>query len=338
MHTVAGVAARFGSGAIDLTSRANLQIRGVSAAHLADAAVPLIDAGLALPDPQLDARRAIVASPLAGHDERAVRGDVSAVVADIERRLVAQVVGAVPTKFGVVVDDRGSWPLEHIDADLRIEAGDDLDWRLRLRGDAGAVGTVDDPAAAAVAAAQLCVDHAARMDVVVSILGRAVVADALGVRPRSGVRRSTGPRARHDRAMPTLVATPFLGRIDATTLESIGVMARTHGLVVRVTTRHSLAFCAVPRSELHALRSALAELGLSLDPADPRALLSACVGSRGCRSAHADTWLEADRIVEIGFPTRVHLSGCEKRCGAPVGVTHLVADATGRFYDAGALR
>jgi precorrin-3B synthase len=338
MHTVAGVADRFGSGAIDLTSRANLQIRGVSAAHVDEAAAPLIDAGLALPDPQRDARRAIVASPLADHDESARRGDVTALVAAIERRLVEHVVGAVPTKFGVVVDDGGSWSLDHVDADLRIEAVGDPGWRLRLRGDAEALGVVDDPAAAAVAAAQLCADQQARMDVVVSTLGRPVVAAALRTRRGSAVHRGTPRRARPDPSMVNVIAVPFLGRIDATALESIGVLARTHGLAVRLTTRHSLAFCGIPRSQLDALSAALIALGLSLDPADARALVSACVGSRGCRSAHADTWVEAERMVETGLLARVHLSGCEKGCGAPFGITHLIADATGQFCDVGVRR
>jgi precorrin-3B synthase len=338
MHTVAGVADRFGSGAIELTSRANLQIRGVRAAHLDEAAVRLVEAGLALPDPERDARRAIVASPLADHDARAVRGGVAALVADIERRLVEQVVGAVPTKFGIVVDDEGSWSLEHLDADLRIEAGDDPAWRLRLRGEAEPLGVVDDPAASAVTIAQLCADRAARIDIVVATLGRLAISNALAARKGSSRGEGTARRADVDPSMVNVVAAPFLGRIDATTLERIGVLAGTHGLVVRLTTRHSIAFCRVARAHLPAVTAALVALGLSLDPADPRALVSACVGSRGCRSAHADTWAEAERIVDAGFTTRVHLSGCEKRCGAPAGVTHLVSDSAGRFCDAGALR
>ena len=61
MRVVAAVAAACGSGAVELTSRANLQVRGVT--DLDGAARRLIEHGLALDDPQRDALRAVVASP-----------------------------------------------------------------------------------------------------------------------------------------------------------------------------------------------------------------------------------------------------------------------------------
>ncbi len=41
--------------------------------------------------------------------------------------------------------------------------------------------------------------------------------------------------------------------------------------------------------------------------------------------------MQADEVA-----ARVHLSGCEKHCGLPAGVTHLVADPSGGFVAAGA--
>ena len=180
MRAVAAVAAACGSGAVELTSRANLQVRGVT--DLDGAAGGLIDDGLALDDPRRDALRAIVASPLHGHDPTALV-DLHDVLAEVEQQLVGGVVGAVPPKFGVVLDDGGAWPLDGLDADVRFAAlgrglavvvGD----RARRAGAARRWST--SPARAALAAAQLCADHGGRMDAVVRALGRGGVAATLG--------------------------------------------------------------------------------------------------------------------------------------------------------------
>ena len=93
-----------------------------------------------------------------------------------------------------------------------------------------------------------------------------------------------------------------------------------------------MAFCGIRRDRLDAVRADLEALGLLTTPTDPRARLSACVGSRGCEAARADTWAEAERLAGAGAG-RMHLSGCEKACGAPRDVTHLVAVGPGRFEE-----
>src|SRR3954452_4315541 len=100
LDVVADAAERWGRGIVEITARGNLQVRGVAAGAVEAAAGALVDGGLALPDPGLDARRAVVAPPLTGHDP------AEAAAAD---SLVADVVGAlldlpatspVPPKFG----------------------------------------------------------------------------------------------------------------------------------------------------------------------------------------------------------------------------------------------
>ena len=68
--------------------------------------------------------------------------------------------------------------------------------------------------------------------------------------------------------------------------------------------------------------------------------MSACVGDDGCAAARADTHAAARALVaarrtgageDPGGP--VHLSGCEKCCGAPAGARLLVAGEGGRFEE-----
>ena len=343
LSTMADVAAEYGSGIIDVTARANLQIRGVSVDLVDTAARAIVDARLALNDARADALRAVVASPLAGHDPRALpRHDVATVVHAIVSRLTSMIVGPVPSKFGVVVDDRGAWSLESLDADVRLLA-DGEGWSVVLRGADEPIGWTREPAGAVATATQLCVDHQRRMDGVAAGLGRAELPALLGLQPVSSrSRRSPPTRPSVDRMLGrfehidlercNVIAAPFLGRVTAHELTEIARLAARYGADLRLSTDHSFAFCGVVKTDAAALADNLRALGLAVGPGDERALVSACVGSRGCASASADTWLAATWIA-ASEPARgrIHLSACAKSCGAPTGIPHLVADDAGVF-------
>ena len=65
-------------------------------------------------------------------------------------------------------------------------------------------------------------------------------------------------------------------------------------------------------------RGALEAVGLVTAPDQAWSLVSACVGAPWCSSGRADTRALAGQLVAAGGPAgRTHLSGCERRCGAP---------------------
>ena len=68
---IADAARRHGNGHIDLTSRANLQVRGLSPRSAEDFAETIITAGLANTNPSLEAIRNVMASPLGPDDPSA---------------------------------------------------------------------------------------------------------------------------------------------------------------------------------------------------------------------------------------------------------------------------
>lgn len=113
---IATLADRYGNGRIDITSRANLQLRGVQPAAHTD----LID-GLRLlelvdPSKEVEARRNMVVTPFwnAGDGTQ----DIAATLADA----LAQPDGpALPTKFGFTVDTGEHPVLQHTSGDIRIE-------------------------------------------------------------------------------------------------------------------------------------------------------------------------------------------------------------------------
>lgn len=330
-----------GSGLFEVTSRANLQIRGVPV-HRLDAAVAMaLDGGLAgrTGTAERDALRAVVANPLAGHDATAVVGTDQVVDAVVDR-LVDRVIGAVPAKFGIVIDDGGTWPLGHIDADVSAKAQPDGTWSVRRRGSIEPLGYATNLLDTLESAAQLCVDHG-RMDRVAANVAEDDLRRRLGLRPAGGEHSPATALPREDRIIGivphpdsdavNIVVAPFLGRVEGATLATIGVLATEHAAALRLTPDRSFAFCGVARSVAASLQTALRDLGLVVATDDARATISACVGSAGCSWAHADTRCAAERLAGTGDGRRVHLSACAKGCGAPARVRHLVADHTGNF-------
>ena len=64
----------------------------------------------------------------------------------------------------------------------------------------------------------------------------------------------------------------------------------------------------------------LVDAGLVADDASAWSMISACVGAPWCNQGRADTRaLAAQLAASAKALPRTHLSGCERRCGAPAG-------------------
>lgn len=129
---IAELAARYGNGLIDVTSRANLQIRGVSDQGHLPVLNGLAQLGLLDPDPETESRRNILVTPFwnVGDESCLLAGDLEQALAD----------GALdlPTKFGFAIDDGRERVLMGASADIRIER--DGTGGLLLRADGAELG------------------------------------------------------------------------------------------------------------------------------------------------------------------------------------------------------
>ncbi|HTR11942.1 MAG TPA: precorrin-3B synthase [Roseiarcus sp.] len=154
---IADAAIICGNGVVALSSRANIQIRGVSERSLPDLRARLAGAGLLDFDPEVERLRNIVVSPLSDIDPDAAF-DLAPCVAALEARLKEdETLRLLPAKFGFVLDADGRLPLSDIDADIRFEAA-----REEVAA-AFAVHLAGDDSRAAICAAADLADTAARL-------------------------------------------------------------------------------------------------------------------------------------------------------------------------------
>ncbi|MEL6168750.1 MAG: hypothetical protein AAFR35_08655 [Pseudomonadota bacterium] len=111
---LAGLARRYGSGRIELTNRANLQLRGFDTTGHGHALTELLDAGLARPDPGHEARRNVILAP-----DWAADGPLEEVARTLDAALAAPELEELPAKFGFVVDHE-LCPLDDVPGDVRL--------------------------------------------------------------------------------------------------------------------------------------------------------------------------------------------------------------------------
>ncbi|WP_229811960.1 precorrin-3B synthase [Streptosporangium pseudovulgare] len=341
LRELAGCARDLGSGVIELTSRANVQVRGLR--DPAAFAARIAEAGLR-PSATHERVRNIVAAP-------SVDG---ALVAGLDRSLCARPeLAGLPGRFLFALGDTG------LVADVASIGG-----RLLLAGHEvdGVPGTADGLLEAAVAFLRLRTDEW-RVSELAD--GPARIAAELGGTP--GAYRPPRPPERPAGLVEALVPLGRLTPEQALALAGLAERAPTlaeraptladpaerppaltgpagwsvalpgpagratappgfPGAEVRLSPRRTVLVADRPGAG-----DALEAAGLVTDPDSPWVGVTACAGRPGCARALADVRADAARWVHrrhTGLP--VHWAGCERQCGLPPGrVVRMVATADG---------
>jgi precorrin-3B synthase len=334
-EAIADCAARFGNGMIEISSRANLQLRGVDEARLPALQRRLDELGLLDADAAGEGVRNIVASPISDMDPSAII-DVSPVLAALEARLADDaVLHRLPAKFGFLVDGGGVLPLGDVEADVRFEALRDEEaarFAITLAGDDDtaaqcAARDVADAAAALAGAflQQAGLDGPGRMSGLVAHGGAAAVFVAAGlatVAPPSSLRRRAVRRdflgVHPFGASACVGAAPSLGRMTADEFRFLSQEARRCSAVdIRLTPWRAFIVAGLGGGGAEELAAALTRRGFILDPADPRLCIIACSGAPACANAARPVQKDALELVSAigsGDGIVLHVSGCEKGC------------------------
>ena len=353
-HAIAEAALCCGNGAISLSSRANLQIRGVSDATLGELTARLDAAGLLDRDAEVERRRNIVASPLSDLDPEAAF-DLAPSVARLETRLAAdERLRAVPAKFGFALDALGRLPIADVEADVRFEAAREdsgQTFAIFLGGDDSlaaccATDEIGDTAAelalAFLALADASERRERRMRALVERVGAAAVfaRAQLAAAPRRRAERRASLRDVLDghvfgAAVIIGAAAPF-GIIEAGSFRALIERAQEAGaLSLRLTPWRAFLIAGLDVRRAVSIVADSARLDFIVRADDPRLAVAVCPGAPACLNAHrpliddAARWAgllpRADRVL-------LHVSGCGKGC-ARQAATSMTLTATESGYD-----
>lgn len=314
---LADLADRFGSGVVEATARANLQLRGVSEEAFPRVIEGLDALGLLPGSAETEARRNLVIDPFLpeGHlSEGWARA--------LFEGLASDDFAMLPGKFGFVIDPGpGARRLAGISGDIRIEAGEG---GPILRADGCETGCAVTPDTAVEAVLALCrwfLDSGG------------VGGDGRGRMARH-LARVPLPETFKGGARPVEAANaPDPGQTDGGTC-----VAAAFGQFTSDALRHLAATGDGLRVTPYRMLFLPGRTGLKahddliLDPADPILRVEACTGAPGCPQASVPTRDLARGIAEqVPEGARWHVSGCAKGCAWPRAADLTLVGRDGAF-------
>jgi len=300
-----------GSGLIDLTNRANLQLRGVRDDHHQALIDDLWALGLLDADPALEGRRNILVDP-SWQDGDETQRMATALVARLAE------LPALPAKFGFAIDAGSAPVLGRASADIRVERG--ISGGLILRADGADLGcptTAPDAIDAILALARWFSEtDGAASGRMARHLAAHPLPDAL--RPTEApAAPGTLPRPGETRPGPVYGAA--FGQIDA------GALARL------ITDSGAVALRVTPaRSFVLEGAKAISSTDFLTRPDDPLLRVDACPGAPFCTSATVETRALARRLAPLALGT-LHISGCAKGCARPRAADVTLTGRDGAF-------
>lgn len=328
--------ADLGDGNLDLTSRGNVQLRGLGLGSEVELADRLTQAGL-LPSASHERVRNVLASPLTGRDRLGL-ADVRPLIAAFDRALMTcPSLAELSGRFLFALDD-GRGDVCALKADITV--------------------VVDSSTHATVLVADTPARRVALTAVVQTMLAAAEAFRAERAEQNSNAWRigelldgparvaARLPGAPADRDLPagTPTAIGLSTQPDGRAALVVGIpLGRLNPAQARALTTPELILTpwrsvVLPDlSDTAAMRAAVEQAGLITDPKSPWLAITACTGRPGCVKALADVradavnaLLTATASTTTASTATTHWSGCERRCGTPKGdVIDMLATGSG---------
>ncbi len=303
------LADRFGNGVLDLTSRANLQIRGVGITQSDALLDALCQLGVVHPDPSVEAHRNILLPP------DTIDGDLASCLHAALLRALPQMPD-LPEKVGFAIDTGQVGCLAHGSADFRFEL--DCAGGLILRADGSGTG--------------FAVTEETAIDSLGALIGWFVEKTARGPGRMARLMAQvdlpaawtgTAPRASHPGIAPgafqdgTVLGAP-MGKIATADLRHL--IAATGLTMIRPMLGRMLF---VPGLRVATVQGFLAAPSRLMD-------IQACPGAPYCPQASIQT---ADVAQTLAGRTNgtLHVSGCAKGCAFPKPADLTIVGRDGRY-------
>lgn len=370
-RAIADVAEQHGNGIVEITNRANLQLRGLDVARSEAPVAALLAAGLGPAEPGGDDVRNVLVSPTAGIDVD-LHFDTTPLAMRILELLQARVAWRhLSPKFALALDGgERAMAVEHPhDLWLAACSRDELAFGLAgcapLRpGDAPALAAVPRRHVSDLVAAviDLFLECAApgqtrmrdvlaqlpapqflqRLQARLPFVLRADAALAQWRRAMPARAAHIGAHAQRDAALHYVGAVPPLGRIDAPLLRELAAQAEALDADLRMTPWQGVLLANVAAVDAPRLVAHLQRAGLSCSADDVVSHMLACSGNGGCAKGRADTKGDALQLAHLlerelrgriaGPLPSLHLTGCERSCATPQRADFtLLATAPGRY-------
>jgi precorrin-3B synthase len=326
LEALANAAMRFGSSAMELTSRGNVQIRGITdPAALADAVAA---AGL-LPSASHERVRNVVASPLSGRSGGIA--DVRGLVVALDEAIQdSPALARLPGRFWFGIDD-GRGDVSGLGADVGAHL---------LTADRAALLVAGVDTGVRMARADAVTTLVAVAEEFVEVRGSAWRASELtdvqpllaGLTPSAEPGMTWPPTVRppvgwieQDDGRVTLGAAVPLGVLEARVAEFLAAIEAP----MVITPWRSILVCDLDEGVADVALRVLAPQGLVFDAASPWLSVSACTGSPGCEHSAADVRADATASIDAPVDVHRHFVGCERACGSPPTGQVLVATEVG---------
>lgn len=369
-EAIAAASSRYSSGIIEITNRANLQIRGIQSQHADALTAALLDIGLGAATPGGDDVRNVMVSPSAGIDV-GMSIDTAPLAQEILALLQTQSrLHELSPKFSLSLDGGENLAMLEHPHDIWLSALPTASNESTARfvfglagcpasGAAIAVVDIDQVTALVEAALHTFLDLASieqsRMRQLLQIIPvqeflarvQTRLLFELNTDVAAWQRKSASAYAHigiHAQRQPTLNyigAVPVLGRIDADQLRALAKISAQHGDgALRLTPWQSVLLPNIDSATAAIVAHELQKIGFSTRVDEPLAHLIACTGARGCAKGLADTKTDALQFAQLlkhylpknATPPIVHFSGCARSCAsASIAPFTLLAVGAGRY-------
>jgi ferredoxin-nitrite reductase len=324
---LAAVADKFGAGYLDVTTRANLQIREIGAAHPVAALEAIQELGLTSRGAGADNIRNLTGSPLAGIDPHELY-DTRPLTRELYHYILNhRELYGLPRKFNIAFDGGGRAAMLEDTADIgfaavRVGPGQaapaGIYFRMLLGGltgheafarDSGVLLEPPEVVPAAAAILRLFIAHGDRTDRkrarlkylverwgVEKCLAEAAFPWRFVPREACEPRRPIDKQAHvgvHAQAQPGLCYVGIVlpvGRLTSDRLRGLADVADRFGSgTLRLTVWQNLIVSDITERDLPSALGAIAALGLGTEASAIRGGLVACTGNVGCKFALSDT-------------------------------------------------
>ncbi|MEM6385039.1 MAG: hypothetical protein AAF718_02265 [Pseudomonadota bacterium] len=319
--TLAKLAREYGNGLIDVTSRGNLQVRGVTEGGFPALLAALIAAGLAPADPALELPLTVTPFP----DEA---GKTAALVDALQGKIAK--LPDLPHKMGVLIDTGPERCLADVSGDFRFERGSE---DIILRADGAALGrrvTVASAGAALVEMAHWFVETGGRD------AGR--MARHLATTPLPDAWQTHAPTSARPAPVPDVTKGCLgvaFGQMTADDLQDC--FAQPEVAYVSITPWRLILLRDAANRPVNLSASVTKATSFITDADDPRQQVVACPGAPYCPQATVETRQFAGQLAplipreSIGAAPTLHVSGCAKGCARTSATARVLVGRDGAF-------